>query len=359
MIILGDIASANKDLNKSIHEVLQENRSIFKGEALLYNQEGLITDSFTTQKNTPVLYSNSGLLSTLKENRETVVAALANNHTLDLPEYFNNTIKEFRNIDIRYVGAGLSRKEARNPTSFFEGTRQIIVFNFCWDFLLYHQKNPTKNVYVAEIKENSILQQIKKVKDEKPNSSVIVYFHWSLDLETLPYPMYREYSRALIDTGADVVVGCHSHCVQGGEKYANGYIVYSLGNFFIPWNVYAGGKLNFPELSKVTLALEWNSIEKKAVCHWFEYQENDHSLKLLESGPFENSSRLKEYTPYESLTNERYVSYFRKNRRKKILIPVYIDYRKERWNRYLTFLLKIRARMARTLAKYNLIKWQN
>ena len=40
----------------------------------------------------------------------------------------------------------------------------------------------------------------------------------------------------LRDSGVNVVVGCHSHCIQGGELYKEGVIVYGLGNFFIPWN---------------------------------------------------------------------------------------------------------------------------
>ena len=35
-----------------------------------------------------------------------------------------------------------------------------------------------------------------------------------------------------IDAGADVVVGAHSHCVQGMEYYDGKPIVYSLGNYW-------------------------------------------------------------------------------------------------------------------------------
>jgi len=359
MIILGDIAAANKDLTKSIRNVLQENQSIFNGKTLIYNQEGLIAHTFRGQENTPILYSSSALLKAIKQNRKSVVATLANNHTLDLPEFFESTLVEFQKNNIKYVGAGKTRSEAMRPACFTEGGRQVFVFNFCWDFLLYHQKNPQKNIHVAEISEDSIIRKVERVKEEQPNSSVIVYFHWSIDLETLPYPMYREFSKALIDTGVDVVVGCHSHCVQGGEKYRDGYIVYGLGNFFIPWHIYAGGELTFPDFSKVTLALEWDLSRRKAVCHWFEYEEEDHSLKLLESDTFEHSLRLKEYSPYENMSHEDYVTFFKENRRKKFLIPIYVDYRKQWQNKYLTFLLKLRARIARMLAKVNLIEWQH
>jgi poly-gamma-glutamate synthesis protein (capsule biosynthesis protein) len=34
-----------------------------------------------------------------------------------------------------------------------------------------------------------------------------------------------------IDAGADVVIGHHPHVLQGIERYKNGVILYSLGNF--------------------------------------------------------------------------------------------------------------------------------
>ena len=36
---------------------------------------------------------------------------------------------------------------------------------------------------------------------------------------------------ALIDAGADLVIGNHSHCLQGMEAYKGKIICYSLGNF--------------------------------------------------------------------------------------------------------------------------------
>jgi len=39
------------------------------------------------------------------------------------------------------------------------------------------------------------------------------------------------FCRKLVDAGADIIVGHHPHVVQGIEKYKNGIIAYSLGNF--------------------------------------------------------------------------------------------------------------------------------
>lgn len=359
MIIAGDIASPDEDLTRNLESVFESNQEIFRNNIFLFNLEGLITGEVSPQSNTPILFNEPGLISMLKVKTAGPVAALANNHTLDLPEFFPFTKKLLENEGVSFAGVGKTKREAQLPAIFRENGREIVFLNYCWDFLLYHQKNPSKNVYVSEIEEKRILDNVENLRKERPDAAIVIYFHWSIDLENLPYPLYRQFARELIDSGVNLVAGCHSHCVQGGEAYKDGYIVYGLGNFFIPWNIYAGGKLSFPHFSKVTMTLEWDPRTNDATCHWFEYQEKSKTLKFTGSEKFEESQRLKNYTPYSGLSHESYISYFKKNRRKKILIPVFTDYRRKFYNRWLTFLIKTRARTARILAKFNFIKWQS
>lgn len=359
MIIAGDIATPDKESTDKLETVFELNQEIFRDKKFLFNLEGLISGDISPKTTTPVLFNEPGLITMLNAKTAGPVAALANNHTLDLPELFPSTRALLERGGVPFAGAGKSKSEAHSPAIFQEGGKEIVLLNYCWDFLLYHQKNPSKNVYVSEIDENRILDTVDKLRKERPDAAIVIYFHWSIDLETLPYPLYRQFSRALIDAGVNLVVGCHSHCVQGGEAYKDGYIVYGLGNFYIPSNIYAGGKLSFPDFSKVTMALEWDPHTNEAICHWFEYQEESNLLKFSGSEKFVESQKLKEYTPYRGLSHESYISYFKKNRRKKFLIPVFIDYRRKFYNRWLTFLIKTRARTARILAKFNFIKWQS
>ena len=43
-------------------------------------------------------------------------------------------------------------------------------------------------------------------------------------------------AHAVIDAGADLVIGHHPHVAQEVEKYKDGYIAYSLGNFIFDQN---------------------------------------------------------------------------------------------------------------------------
>ena len=38
-----------------------------------------------------------------------------------------------------------------------------------------------------------------------------------------------------VDSGANIVVGHHTHCYSGYEEYNKGLIFYSLGNFLFDW----------------------------------------------------------------------------------------------------------------------------
>jgi poly-gamma-glutamate synthesis protein (capsule biosynthesis protein) len=44
------------------------------------------------------------------------------------------------------------------------------------------------------------------------------------------------FAHALIDAGADAVIGHHPHVLQGIERYGRGVIAYSLGNFIFGGN---------------------------------------------------------------------------------------------------------------------------
>lgn len=359
MIIVGDIASPDKECSQRLHEIFKKNAAVFSGKSLVCNLEGLLTDEIDTMEDTPVLFNHPSVMETLK-NVNTIAVGLANNHTLDIPQCYDQTEEMLNKYGFAYSGAGKSPSEALQPALFKDGKHEVAMFNLCWDFLLYHQKNPNNGVFVATIDEHQLLREMELFIAKFPHRKVMVYFHWSFDLEKLPFPLYRQLSKALIDLGVKLVVGCHSHCVQGGESYNDGHIVYGLGNFYIPWNTFIKGTMDYPEFSRTELAIEWDIENNRVINHWFTYLNDDeHDLKWEQSVPFEKDKELKKYSPFATQTHEEYISYYKQNRRKKVLIPVYSDYNNVMGNRTKTILLKTRAKLARFMATYGLRKWNN
>lgn len=65
---------------------------------------------------------------------------------------------------------------------------------------------------------------------------VVVSLHWGEEFIDQPTPDQVDLARRLVDQGVDVILGHHSHMVQGVERYRHGVIAYSLGNFvFDQW----------------------------------------------------------------------------------------------------------------------------
>lgn len=70
------------------------------------------------------------------------------------------------------------------------------------------------------------------VKEAKAaHDLVIVALHWGNEYADNPDFIQTKAARALVDAGADVVMGHHPHVLQGIEAYGEGIIAYSLGNF--------------------------------------------------------------------------------------------------------------------------------
>jgi poly-gamma-glutamate capsule biosynthesis protein CapA/YwtB (metallophosphatase superfamily) len=55
--------------------------------------------------------------------------------------------------------------------------------------------------------------------------------HWGVEGATCPTPVQQTLARQLVDAGADVVVGSHSHRVEGAGRLGDAYVDYGLGNF--------------------------------------------------------------------------------------------------------------------------------
>ena len=72
----------------------------------------------------------------------------------------------------------------------------------------------------------NILNRAKTVSDYQ-----IVFFHGGEEGIHRPENWKIRCARALVDNGADLVVGSHPHVLQPREYYNGAQIVYSLGNF--------------------------------------------------------------------------------------------------------------------------------
>lgn len=60
---------------------------------------------------------------------------------------------------------------------------------------------------------------------------VVVYLHWGKEYQACPTQSQRVLTRDLVDAGADVVVGSHSHVLGGAGWAGDAVVSHGLGNF--------------------------------------------------------------------------------------------------------------------------------
>jgi len=104
--------------------------------------------------------------------------------------------------------------------------------------------------------------------------AVIVSLHWGYERERYPLPYQRIMAHDIVDAGASLVLGHHSHVLQGIEEYAETPIAYSLGNFIFPEFKYKQFDLRQPPEHRECVMLdctisngktvEWRALPVKA-----------------------------------------------------------------------------------------------
>ena len=77
----------------------------------------------------------------------------------------------------------------------------------------------------------AILKEDIATLQEEDVDLIVACCHWGIEKEYYPTDYQTSSARALVDAGADLVIGNHPHVLQGIEVYNGKVICYSLGNF--------------------------------------------------------------------------------------------------------------------------------
>jgi len=156
--------------------------------------------------------------------------SLANNHSGDYgPEAFRETLEQLTAARVPYFGGGHDLREAHAPLLLEK--RGIKVALLGYDE--YHPRSfeaAPDHPGVAWAEEEQIILDMVRARRAGANV-VLPFLHWGWENEPQPSARQRELAHALIDAGADAVIGSHPHVTQGAEMYRGKPIVYSLGNF--------------------------------------------------------------------------------------------------------------------------------
>ena len=161
----------------------------------------------------------------------TDVVTLANNHVLDFGNAaLSDTFATLKQAEIDYVGAGNNYQEAISPV-----VRTIHGQSFA--IFAATRVSPSADWYAGN-KKAGVLQTYDPKglnaaisEAEGTYDHIIVFLHWGIERNETPEDYQRTLAKGYIDAGADLVIGCHPHVLQGFEYYKGVPIIYSLGNY--------------------------------------------------------------------------------------------------------------------------------
>lgn len=182
-----------------------------------------------------VIYVEDNDLVRLKKLNVGVVS-LANNHFFDLGiNGARHTIDLLDQMGIKHCGAGMNLAEASKPVVIENGGESFAFLAFCdWreehvGWCPFASENAPG---VNPMDEDYVLAEIRKYA--RLYDHIIVVPHWGKEYSLWPKPEIVSLSKKMLNAGATLVLGGHTHCVQPILKQKNKAVAYSMGNFLFP-----------------------------------------------------------------------------------------------------------------------------
>lgn len=342
MIFLGDLACPDEKIDDFVSCINE--MPIFQDEIVIVNLEGLFVDDLK-QRRRPTLYNNSKLLNAFKQARK-VIFSLANNHMYDYPSAIISTKLELESAG--FGTFGLYEKSKIIPYEYETNGEKYAFFGHCWRLYTQTNRNTINDFMIVDCVYEELIRVVKDYKATNPSTKVYCFMHWNYDLEVLPFPYYRAIARELIDSGADAVIGSHSHVPQGVEEYKGKLIAYCLGNFYLPSGFFFNGTLLYPASSKQTYGVRL--ISESADLLWFDTDTGNKPVTL--SGIEEvQGPIISEFSQFKTMNQDDYLRFFKNKRTNRTLVPVFGKYQSSSAIRFQEAFAISRVRMAKLVHK--------
>jgi poly-gamma-glutamate synthesis protein (capsule biosynthesis protein) len=155
--------------------------------------------------------------------------SLANNHIRDAGA--RGVIETIENLEARglaHGGAGRNIAEARRPALLDAGGVTVAILGY--DTIARGYAAGPDRAGSALLTAAVVAEDVALARDAGADV-VIVFPHWGTEYDATPFGSQRTLAHAVIDAGADLVIGNHAHWAGAMELYNGRPIWYALGNF--------------------------------------------------------------------------------------------------------------------------------
>ncbi len=229
-----------------IELLFSDTLSLFEGNDVNFvNLECVLTEcEKSIEKFGPPLKACRNAATVLK-NIGVNYCGISNNHFFDLGiRGAVDTMKALDEEKIIYTGFGQNYEDSRQDLIIEKDGEKLAILAVCEHEYSYALED---RMGCRPFDEFDTLEDIRKAK--AAYDRVVVIYHGGKEHCRYPSPRLLKACRAMVKSGADVVLCQHSHCIGCYEQFEGGHILYGQGNY------------HFVNPNFVSLGLEspWNS----------------------------------------------------------------------------------------------------
>jgi len=152
------------------------------------------------------------------------IVSVANNHSLNAGRTgMRNTLATLTKHGIAYTGSNPVKEQSWTP-AYFTVNGLKVGFLACTDLSFEHGSD-------CKISRDPAAAYANVAKAKRGCDLLFVSIHWGEEYQQHRDERQRRVALALIDAGADCILGHHPHTLQGIGVYKGRPILYSMGNF--------------------------------------------------------------------------------------------------------------------------------
>ena len=226
--------------DRSIRAIIssQGGEAVFRGiknvlsdaDLTLVNLETPLTKAGDAQTWKDVVFRGDPRLAPAMAKAGIDVVTMANNHAGDQGDSgLLDSIGYVRKAGLKVCGAGRDLADARAARFFTVDGLRVAFLGFT-DVLPigFPATSSSPGTSPGRSDVGAVKTAVRAAAKEA--DFVVVTWHWNFELTTAPSSLEASEGKAMIDAGADLVIGHHPHVLQGVQAYHGGFIAYSTGN---------------------------------------------------------------------------------------------------------------------------------
>lgn len=233
ILIVGDLFPFKKNaeafIKGDINNLFGEKicNLFLKADYRICNLEGALSDSSERcQKTGPVITAPTATVNAYKA-LGIDYCMLANNHITDGgTQGVADTMNTLEAAGIRHIGAGMNEHSIPHHTILSFNGKKVCIYNVCEQ--MYNKPTATEaGAWLYD--EYVVCKELETLKKEC--DYIVVIYHGGIEKFQFPSPETKKRFHRMADSGADIILSQHTHCIGCEENYNGAYLLYGQGDF--------------------------------------------------------------------------------------------------------------------------------